>query len=182
MAELTPDQLEQKLAFLGDAGVRVARSAVLAGARLIAKKQQDGARVAVARDAKGTVRSTGSMRRSIKARNIRVTGQIAAAKSGFDVGRRKKDADPDTGATGHHGHLFIGGTVRRETGSVRIRIGRKVVGRKLTGNPVRNRGIMPASQPSFIKTAADAAQSEVAAVIKDKLINGIQRAVDNLGG
>jgi hypothetical protein len=179
------DEIEIKLAYLGKASIRIARAAVLAGARVIEKKQQAAATAAVTggKQRGGVVRkSTGAMRRSIKARSIRPSGSTVGAKSGFDVGRRKKDADPNTGVTGHHGHLFVGGTVRRFTGSVRIRVGRKVVGRKPTGNPVQNRGVMPAAQPSFIKTAAASAQGEVSTAIHSSLVIGIARAIDMLGG
>lgn len=183
MADMSLDQIEQKIAYLGKASVAVARRAVLASAKVVARKQQDAARVAVAMNDKGKpVRSTGSMRRSIKARSIKTSGTTVGAKSGFDVGKRKKDADAETGALGHHGHLFIGGTVRRETGSVRVRIGRKTVGRKPTGNLVMNRGIMPAHKPSFIAAAADGAKSEVDAVMKEKLIEGLDKAIEKLGG
>jgi len=187
-AEMSLDEIEQKLAYLGKASVAVARRAVLAGAKVVARKQQDAAIAAVAnsnrdRSKRGRVRkSTGALRRSIKARSVRATGSVVGAKSGFDVGKRKKDADPSTGAIGHHGHLFVGGTVRRFTGSVRVRIGRKTVGRKPTGNPVQHRGIMPANQPSFIRVAAQAAESQVQKVIHDSLVTGIERAIDKLGG
>jgi hypothetical protein len=185
-AELSLDEIEQKLAYLGKASVAVARRAVLAGANVIATKQQDAAIAAVASSNRNRERpqrkSTGALRRSIKARSVRATGSIVGAKSGFDVGKRKKDADPSTGAIGHHGHLFVGGTVRRFTGSVRVRIGRQTVGRKPTGNPEQNRGIMPANQPSFIRAAAQAAESQVQQVIHESLVTGIERAIDKLGG
>ena len=183
MSEMSLQQIEQKLAYLGKQAIPVARRAVLAGAKIVAAKQQAATYAVVAKTKEGkVVRSTGAMRRSIKARSMKTTGSQVGAKSGFDVGRRKKDADPQTGSLGHHGHLFIGGTVRRFTGSKRNRIGRRVIGRIKTGNPRLDRGIMPANQPSFIATAAAAVKGDVAIAIRNTLVEGLNAAIDKIGG
>lgn len=180
--EMTLDEIEQKLAYLGKASKRIAQAAVLAGAKVMAASQASLAKVGTSgRRLNGKAIIPGGMKRSIKARSMKATAGVAGAKSGLDVGRRPKDADPETGARGHHGHLFVGGTVRRETGSVRVRIGRKTVGRKPTGNPVMNRGIMPSSHPSFIKTGAAAAESQVVTTMHATLSRLIGRAMERLG-
>jgi hypothetical protein len=181
MSEMSLDEIEQKLAYVGSAAPRIARSAMLAGAKVVCIAQRAACKSAITGGKDGKVRSTGAMERSINYRQVPARKELAAAKSGFDVGKQKKEADPDTGVTGHHGHLFVGGTVRRFTGSVRIRVAGKVIGRKPTG-PVENRGIMPSHRPSFIKTAAESAQSSVASAVHASLVNGITRAIDKLGG
>ena len=185
MSEMSLHQIEQKLAYLGKQAIPVARRAVLAGAKIVAAKQQAATYSAIRGGVRGVINSKGNMRRSIKARSMKTTGSQVGAKSGFDVGRRKKDADPNTGALGHHGHLFIGGTVKRKTGSVRIRIGRKTIGRKSTlkpGQKAQNRGKMTPEQPSFIATAAAAVKGDVAIAIRNTLVEGLNAAIDKIGG
>lgn len=182
MSEMSLEEIDQKLAYLGSAAPRIARGAMLAGAKVVHRYQVAAAQTAPTGGKTGTVPSTGRMARSLGYRHVPARQNMAAAKAGFDVGKRPKGADPETRDVGRHGHLFIGGTVRRETGSVRIRYAGRTIGRKPTGNPVMNRGISPPHMPSFISTAASTAQSEVASVVHDKLVQGISRAIDRLGG
>jgi len=91
-------------------------------------------------------------RRAVKARFKKGKFRIEA-KVGFGVGpRNKKQVATKERAKGRGGvgigannvHWWVAGTKRRRTGFKRG---------KPTGNPIRNRGVMPAMQPGLAKIA-----------------------------
>lgn len=184
----TPDfaALDRKIGYLGKQGLSAAKATVLAGAKVFARqaKVAGAAYIQAHVPATGHVRRvlTGNLVRSINARSIKQSGAVVGAKSGLDVGSKdiakgKLSAD---GNRGSHGHLYVSGTVKRETGSVGIRVKGKRVGRRPTGNPVQNRGIMPAAMPSFIKTSAESAVGAVEAAMYEKLTAGLNKAIGNV--
>ena len=173
--------------------VPIAKAALLAGARVLAKEQKVAAKQSIQSQLPASLEGrkqqrvlTGAMIRSINARAAKVNGKVVGAKAGVDVGSR--DINKKTGATklsrdgnrGSHGHLYLGGTVKRQTGSVRIRVRGKTVGRRPTGNPVQNRGISPPHVPGFVRQAASSAAAQVDAAIKAKLIAGFDKALSGV--
>jgi len=174
---MTPDQIDNRLAYLGKAAVPVCRAAVNAGAKELSARIQSAAPVGKKwRKVNGQMVAPGAMKRSI---NFRVTSKnkVISAKAGLDVGKRK-DADKNRGG---HGHLFVEGTDERYTGFSRVRVKGKTVDLKRTKSTIRYRGRAPAHSPSFIKTASASAESTVWQVVIDKLSKGIEKAAVRQG-
>lgn len=165
--------LDEKLARIGKAGARVARSGVNKGIKVLAKAIQAAAPLGPARKIKGQVITPGALRASIQSRGIKASSKIPLAKAGIDVGKTK--GSPITS----HGHWVALGTAERETGSVRVRIGRKTVGRKANGKKVRPTGRVTAN--AFVRRASTAAEGSVLQAIIKTISAGIEREATKQG-
>lgn len=172
MTEMTLQQISQRIGYLGAASTRLVRAAALAGARVIARHQQDASPV-----------RKGTMKRSIKARAMRVRDGGGGAKAGLDVGRRKdKSLRHESGA---HGHLFVSGTDHRYRGMKRVRYGRARSEVLPTRSGFTKRkgytGKARPHMPSFIKSATVSARNGVITAMLASLRTGIQRTLTRMG-
>lgn len=179
MDEVTFDELERRLAYVGRAAVGICRVATRNGARVIAEAETAASPVAKhGRRVKGVWVEPGGMRRSIGFSGMKASTGIAGAKAGLDVGKRNPDD-----SRGSHGHLYVEGTDLRYTGFRRIRIRGKLVDMKLTGNRsnILFRGRSLPHLPSFITTSSASAQTEALNTVIESISAGIARAITRQG-
>lgn len=180
MPEVTFEELEQKLAYIGQtASGSVIRTASRAGAKVLADAQRSAAPSAdKGRRVNGVWVNPGGMKRSVGYSGLKAKTGTAGAKAGLDVGKRNPE-----GSRGSHGHLFIQGTDRRYTGFTRVRSRGKLVDMKIKGNrtSIKHRGVSPAHLPSFIKSASDSASQSAMEAVKQSIIQGIEKAVTKQG-
>lgn len=179
MAEVTFDELERQLAYVGSAAAGVCRTATRAGAKVIADAERAAAPQAdEGRRVNGRWIEPGGMRRSIGYSGLKASGGAIGAKAGLDVGKRNPD-----GERASHGHLYVQGTDRRYTGFSRVRSRGKLVDMKLKSDryAVKHRGISPAHLPSFIRIASESAADNALGVVQQKIIEGIDRAITRQG-
>ncbi|MDE2426783.1 MAG: HK97 gp10 family phage protein [Elusimicrobia bacterium] len=168
--------LDANLRALDDAmRTRIAKSAVNAGAKEIAKAER----------ALAPVRS-GTLRSAISSRIVKgSSAKGVEAKAGINVGKRSagrvvnqsthtKSSGVKGLASAPHSHLVALGTRAR----VRQRIGGKFA--YLEPSPrSRSTGTMPANP--FIKVASQTAQSSARFAIKQAIVKGVQREVNRFG-
>lgn len=177
MDEVTFDELEQRLAYIGRSAVSVCRTATRNGAKVHAAAQAAAAPVAKhGRRVNGVWVNPGGMRRSIGFGGLRAKNGLVGAKAGLDV--RKKN--PEAGR-GSHGHLYVEGTDYRYTGFRRVRVRGKLADMKRNQNKIRFTGKSPPNLPSFIVLASQSADAEAVAVVVRSIITGIERAATRQG-
>lgn len=180
MTEMTFDEMETKLAYIGNAARSVCRLATNKGAKLLMTKQRAAAFVAERpRKINGKIVMPGGLRDSIGWRPMKTVPEISGGKAGLDVGKRKKDSPVKAG----HGHLYVMGTDHRYRGFVRaIGYPNTKYAVKRTKNRIGYTGKARPHLPSFVKTASQAAEAEVMQVVADAIVSGIEKAVTKQGG
>ncbi len=171
---MTPEELkgaiatlDEKLGRIGRAGPRLARAGINKGIKILAKAIQAAAPLGPTRKIRGVAVKPGALRASIGSRGVKAADKVAVAKAGIDVGKVK--GSPITS----HGHWVALGTAERETGSVRVRIGKITTGRKANGKKVRRTGRVTAN--AFVRRASTAAEPAVLQAIIQTVTAGVER-------
>lgn len=178
---MTPEEFREaiakcdaQLAYLGMAAPGIARAAVNAGAKVLAKAQAAKAPVGKPRKVKGVAVTPGATKAGIKSRGLKAKDKIAVAKAGLNVGQK-----PGT-PRAFYSPWYVTGTADRFTGEKSIFAGYKKARtiKKTKSKRMRRGRVNPTG---YIKEAASAAEGQILAAIVAKLKSGIEKAIHKLG-
>lgn len=174
---MTPDQIDNRLAYLGKAAAPVCRAAVSAGVKDLATRIKSAAPVAKNwRKVDGKLIAPGGMKQSIGWK-VSSKNKVISARAGVDVGSSAKKKSI-FGA--RHGHWYLLGTTLRYTGFLRVRVKGKTVDLRRTKSTIRYRGRMTPGV-GFVRYTTSTSESAIWNVVIDKLAKGIEKAAVRQG-